>query len=109
MGLLRSAVGAGVLVAGVGVAWVGRWLLGPTDQEDDPDPDPCEAGTCTHQWLTCTEDGGDNVHVVPIRDEVAHTYTDDCVCGPAVEAVFRPDGSNGWLHTHHQLLRKDSE
>ena len=42
------------------------------------------------------------VHVVPIGDLVEHADT-DCICAPTLEAVFRDDGSNGWLYTHHSL------
>ena len=42
------------------------------------------------------------LHVVPINDLIKHP-DDDCPCGPAVEAVFRDDGSNGWLIVHHSL------
>jgi hypothetical protein len=42
------------------------------------------------------------VHVEPVNDLVEHTHQ-DCVCLPRVEAVFREDGSNGWLITHHAL------
>ena len=44
------------------------------------------------------------VHVCPDSDLVEHdTDGGDCVCGPTTEAVFRPDGSNGWLIIHHSL------
>lgn len=42
------------------------------------------------------------VHVVPVNDLIDH-LDEDCPCGPTVEAVFRDDGSNGWLVTHHSL------
>lgn len=42
------------------------------------------------------------VHVEPINDLIEHE-DHDCPCGPDVEAVFRGDGSNGWLITHHSL------
>lgn len=45
----------------------------------------------------------DTMHVVPVGDLVEHETTADCVCGPATEAVFREDGSNGWLVVHHSL------
>lgn len=41
-------------------------------------------------------------HVEPVNDLIVHTEH-DCPCGPDVEAVFRDDGSNGWLITHHSL------
>lgn len=44
------------------------------------------------------------VHVFPVFDLIEHEIEgDSCVCGPTVEAVFREDGSNGWLITHHSL------
>ena len=51
-------------------------------------------------WLTNTADGA--VHVVPLNDLIEHEPT-NCPCGPTMEAVFRDDGSNGWLVTHHSL------
>ena len=43
-------------------------------------------------------------HVYPTNDLLEHdTATDDCLCGPAMEAVPREDGSMGWLITHHSL------
>lgn len=46
------------------------------------------------------------LHVSPIGDQVSHdmsTEDADCVCGPRVEAVFRPDGSNGYVIVHNSL------
>ncbi len=44
------------------------------------------------------------IHVVPTNDLIEHeTVGDGCPCGPDVEAVFRDDGSNGWLICHHSL------
>jgi hypothetical protein len=44
------------------------------------------------------------VHCYPVDDLVEHnTDSEDCACGPDVEAVFRDDGSNGWLISHHSL------
>lgn len=44
------------------------------------------------------------VHVYPQGDLVEHdTEGDDCICGPTTEAVFREDGSNGWVMQHHSL------
>jgi hypothetical protein len=49
------------------------------------------------------------VHTVPINDLIEHdTDGDDCPCGPDVEAVFREDGSNGWLVSHHSLDGRES-
>jgi hypothetical protein len=46
----------------------------------------------------------DVVHVCPINDLIEHNRDgDSCLCGPTVEAVFRDDGSNGWLIIHHSL------
>ena len=44
------------------------------------------------------------LHVHPVADIVEHdTDGEDCVCGPAAEAIFREDGSTGWVITHHSL------
>lgn len=44
------------------------------------------------------------VHVVPVADLIGHdTDGGDCPCGPTTEAVYRDDGTNGWLVTHHSL------
>ena len=45
------------------------------------------------------------VHVYPEADHIEHDtdHGEDCICGPDVEAVFRDDGTNGWLITHHSL------
>ena len=44
------------------------------------------------------------VHVLPINDLVKHDDVGDaCVCGPDAEPVFAPDGSCGWVITHHSL------
>lgn len=53
------------------------------------------------RWLTDRSPSGD-VHVVPIGDLIVHGER-ECMCGPTIEAVFRDDGSNGWLVTHHSL------
>lgn len=43
-------------------------------------------------------------HVYPIKDLIEHdTDTDDCTCGPRIEAVKREDGSIGWVAVHHSL------
>ena len=54
-------------------------------------------------WLVNTEDGGNNVHVVPVEDEVEHTKDEDCICGPRVEFERRDDGSGGWVIIHQAL------
>lgn len=45
------------------------------------------------------------VHVIPCNDLVEHDTGPDteCVCGPALEAVPRDDGSYGWVYVHHSL------
>lgn len=49
-------------------------------------------------------DDGRAAHVVPVGDLIDHeTVGDGCLCMPRVEAVFRDDGSNGWVVTHHSL------
>lgn len=46
----------------------------------------------------------DTYHVIPVNDLIEHdTDGYGCACGPTTEAVFREDGSNGWLVTHHSL------
>lgn len=52
-------------------------------------------------WLSDRVPTGD-VHIVPVGDLIEHTET-DCICGPRTEAVFRDDGSNGWIVVHHSL------
>ncbi len=50
------------------------------------------------------EPSAHHVHVLPVNDLIEHdSEGGDCVCGPTVEAVFRGDGTNGWLTTHHSL------
>lgn len=50
------------------------------------------------------------VHVVPVGDLVAHdTDGDDCLCGPSTEAVYRDDGTNGWLIRHNSLDGREAE
>ncbi|WBB94206.1 hypothetical protein [Verrucosispora sp. WMMC514] len=46
---------------------------------------------------------GDDTHVIPRDDLIAHTATDDCPCGPRPEPVKRADGSVGWLYVHASL------
>jgi len=44
------------------------------------------------------------VHTYPPNDLVEHdTSGRECVCGPDTEAVAAPDGSFGWLVSHHSL------
>lgn len=51
----------------------------------------------------CAPHIGKPVHVIPTKDHIDHPTSEDCPCGPTAEAVKRPDGSVGWLHTHHSL------
>jgi hypothetical protein len=46
-------------------------------------------------------------HVVPVDDLIKHETTDDCVCGPAQQAVIRDDGSIGWVVVHHALDNRE--
>ena len=45
------------------------------------------------------------IHTIPLNDLIEHDTSgnEDCICGPRVEAVFREDGSNGWVVLHHSL------
>lgn len=44
------------------------------------------------------------VHVYPDKDLIEHdTEGDDCICGPALEAVPADDGAVGWVIIHHSL------
>lgn len=44
------------------------------------------------------------VHNYPDLDAIEHvTDGGDCPCGPDTEAVFREDGSNGWLILHRKV------
>ncbi len=50
------------------------------------------------------------IHVVPIADLIDHDMNPECACGPQTEAVWRDDGSNGWLISHASLDgREDGE
>ena len=53
-------------------------------------------------WHVQQLDNGD-VHLTPNDDQVDHTLDENCICHPTCEAVFRDDGSNGWLYAHHSL------
>lgn len=54
-----------------------------------------------------TEPGAAIVHTIPINDLVEHDTSvetgEECLCGPKIEPVRRPDGSYGWLVGHHSL------
>jgi hypothetical protein len=53
-------------------------------------------------WVNVMDDH-EHVHTYPVRDSIIHEASDECPCGPLVEAVFRVDGSNGWTVLHHSL------
>jgi hypothetical protein len=53
-------------------------------------------------WTAIRAPVGDDVHILPDHDNLAHTY-DDCICGPTTECVPREDGTLGWMLTHHSL------
>ena len=115
---IRSARHAGRLIAQL-AGTVARTVLAdavvrPTvrllqfvDHAHGVDED-CAAGSCSHRWETSTVDGGDNVHVIPLGDRVEHAEDENCICGPRPTAVFRTDGSNAWLHTHHSLDAREA-
>lgn len=43
------------------------------------------------------------LHVMPVGDLIEHNPSENCPCGPSLEAVPRDDGSTGWIHVHHSL------
>ena len=44
------------------------------------------------------------IHVYPVNDLILHnTDSDECLCGPTVEAVKADDGSYGWTVVHHSM------
>ena len=46
----------------------------------------------------------DTIHTFPLNDIIEHdTSGEPCVRGPDMEAVFRDDGSTGWVIVHHSL------
>lgn len=50
------------------------------------------------------------VHVLPVSDLIEHESDGaDCPCEPETEAVFRDDGSNGWLVTHYSLDGRETD
>lgn len=51
----------------------------------------------------CVPGADGAVNVIPDGDLLPHQFSDDCVCGPRTEAVFRDDGSNGWMFVHSSL------
>ena len=61
----------------------------------------------TDRWVTDWVPADDTAYVRPINDAVEHPLSDDCACGPTTEPVPRPDGTVGWLVTHHS--RTESE
>lgn len=58
-------------------------------------------------WLTI-ELEDDSIHVVPMRDDITHEQSDECVCGPRNEAHAQPDGSVRFVVIHHSLDGRES-
>lgn len=52
-------------------------------------------------WRLAIE--GNDGHAIPVADLVEHEESEDCVCGPRVCLLGRPDGSDAWAYTHHSL------
>lgn len=50
-----------------------------------------------------------DIHTMPCNDWVEHECSEDCVCGPTVEPVGRPDGSMGFHWTHHSLDNREAK
>lgn len=42
------------------------------------------------------------IHVEPVNDLIEHTH-DMCPCAPTVKLVPQPDGTKGYIVTHHSL------
>ncbi|MBM4469888.1 hypothetical protein GS982_20030 [Rhodococcus hoagii] len=55
------------------------------------------------RWVAGYDEPSNEVHVTPVNDLVAHEASGDCLCGPTTEPIPRPDGSMGWLVSHHSL------
>lgn len=53
-------------------------------------------------WLVEYPCHDGNVHVTPVDDLIAHTDSDDCICGPGLELLDTPAG-DVWLVAHHAL------
>lgn len=51
-------------------------------------------------WRNVTSDDGNQIHVIPLNDDVEHGETVDCVCGPDLEAIGEPAVL---LVRHHSL------
>lgn len=54
-------------------------------------------------WIELELNSPVALHALPVDDLIQHEAAPDCVCSPTEEAVFREDGSNGWLLVHHSL------
>ncbi|MGE4114510.1 MAG: hypothetical protein AB7G36_10075 [Candidatus Nanopelagicales bacterium] len=50
----------------------------------------------------------DTSYVRPVGDLIDHAEYDDCPCGPTTEPVPRPDGTVGWVVTHHALDAREA-
>lgn len=87
-----------------GVYTTVEWLMVQVGFGCNWPPFPIEYKPDVTVGVATDEGDPDTIHIVPTDDLIAHTTTgDDCPCGPATEAVFRDDGSNGWLIKHHSL------
>lgn len=59
-------------------------------------------------WDVIFDTPTDTAHVIPFADTIDHQVTDACICGPTPEPVHRPNGSVGWLATHHSLDNREA-
>lgn len=79
----------------------------PINPNDETCPDCGHSGVCHDEDGQCwhVDDKGDEDCdcVRADGDLVHHELAQDCICGPTVEPVKRPDGSIGWVYVHHSL------
>lgn len=62
------------------------------------------ADSTAGRWACIRLPLGDEVHVYPLADLVAHDLTEgQCVCGPLVELHTRPDARDAYMYVHHAL------
>ena len=102
--MIRTWRGIGALLADAVTALaghlMGRLLRAVEDAHDTNFEAPTPAELADHM--------PDNLHVMPTTDLIEHHSDEDCICGPTPSAVFRTDGTNGWIHTHHALDRREA-
>ena len=48
-------------------------------------------------------DTGNELHVMPLGDHIAHSSDPECPCFPELRRVERGDGPDGWLYVHSAL------